>query len=334
MLWFLLALTGAFCQAVYGLAVKVFQQNIPPFMLAGFSFLAGSAILFCISSVFGIPVLGPGLAGAITVTVIINLIATILFYHALSVTDLSLSIPMLAFTPVFLILTSLAILGEIPSPAGAAGIILVATGAWLLSIEYREGRPVSLTGPLGILRSERGVQAMLLVAFLYSISVNYDKEVVGNSDPVFGSAIVFLLLGLAFLVLSRIFRVREKTVSRDPGSPLPEDLSGPDLSLYLAALPEAGEPLSPRGLPVRDLTRDLPGLIIYLAIGVLLTAEVIAINTAYTMAIVPYVITVKRLSIFFSVLFGGLLFAEPQFRGRVLGAMVMIAGTAVIGLWG
>jgi hypothetical protein len=62
--------------------------------------------------------------------------------------------------------------------------------------------------------------------------------------------------------------------------------------------------------------------------------EVIAINTAYTMAIVPYVITVKRLAIFFSVLAGGLLLAERQLGGRITGAAVMIAGVAVIALWG
>jgi len=61
---------------------------------------------------------------------------------------------------------------------------------------------------------------------------------------------------------------------------------------------------------------------------------VIAINTAYTMAIVPYVITVKRLAIFFSVLAGGLLLAERQLGGRITGAAVMIAVVAVIALGG
>jgi drug/metabolite transporter (DMT)-like permease len=329
MLWFPLALAGALCQAFYGLAVKVLQQRIPPFLLAGLSFLAGSAILFGISFLAGVPDLGPGLPGAIAITVIINILATVLFYRALAVTDLSLCIPMLAFTPVFLILTSFFILGEIPSPVGAAGILLVAAGAWLLTLEYRGGRPASLAGPLRILRSDRGVQAMLVVAFLYSISVNYDKQVVENSDPVFGSAIVFLFLGLAFLILHGTFRGNAS--SRSPASSRSEGPSGPDISPFLQAPPGPAPSRRPK---VHTRLPALPSLLVYAAIGSLLAVEVIAINTAYTLAIVPYVITVKRLSIFFSVVFGGLLLAESQFRGRMLGAAVMIAGTVLIGLWG
>jgi uncharacterized membrane protein len=66
----------------------------------------------------------------------------------------------------------------------------------------------------------------------------------------------------------------------------------------------------------------------------ILAVEGISINTAYTMAIVPYVISIKRLSLFFSVLFGWLLLHEKQIRVRMLGAVVMIIGAFVIGLWG
>jgi drug/metabolite transporter (DMT)-like permease len=349
MLWFPLALTGAFCQALYGLAVKLLQRRVPVFRLAGSSFLAGSAILLTISVLSGIPPVGPGLFSAIAVTVIINILATILFYRALAVTDLSLCIPMLAFTPVFLILTSFIILGEVPSPAGTAGILLVTMGAWLLTMESHDVRPSSLTGPLRTLRSDRGVQAMLFVAFLYSISVNYDKKVVENSNPVFGSAIVYLLLGLAFLALSAIFREDRKTPPAGRDSLIPEAPAGPDISLSLPATAGPVDPvekvthtpmsflLTPGASPQHKKgarQSPLPALLTYSSVGIILVVEVISINTAYTLAIVPYVITVKRLSIFFSVIFGGLLLAERRFRGRMLGVVVMIAGTVVIGLWG
>lgn len=301
MIWFAWALAGALSQAGYGLAVKVLLRTVRPFPLAGFSFLTGSLVLFTISFTTGIPAAGHGLLPAVAMTVGINIIATILFYRALRTTDLSLTVPMLAFTPVFLILTSFLILGEIPSPAGAAGILLVAAGAYLLNLEYRDGGACSLTGPFLRLRHDRGILAMLIVSFLYSISVNYDKRVVLESDPVFGSAIVLLLLGTAFLVLAA--------------------LQG-RLGMPASLLP--GDRLVPRhaGLPV------------FLAIGLVLALEVITINTAYMMAIVPYVITVKRLAIFFSVLAGGLLLGERHLGGRIAGAAVMIAGAAVIALWG
>jgi drug/metabolite transporter (DMT)-like permease len=307
MLWFPIALLGAISQAAYSLSVKVLLRRIPPFSLAGYSFLAGSLILFSLILLTGFPPLGPGLLPAVAATVAINVVATILFYRALSTTDLSLCIPILAFTPVFLILTSFIILGEIPSLAGAAGIFLVAAGAFLLTQKSGHGQSASLLTPFRTLRHEKGVRLMLLVAFLYSLSVNYDKEVVINSSPIFGSALIFFLLAAIFLLIAVSTGTRGSVAAKDPVEPDP-----------VASHPPF--PSSP--------------LIIYGAVGMLLAVEGISINTAYTMAIVPYVITIKRMSIFFSVLFGWLLLHEQHIRGRMFGALVMISGAVVIALWG
>ena len=148
---------------------------------------------------------------------------------------------------------------------------------------------------------------MLIVAFLYSVSVNYDKEVVMNSSPLFGSAITLFLLAIVFLLIARLTRTNNTIAAIDP--------------------------------PQHDAVRSDPQFtrspfFTYGAVGMMLVVEGISINTAYTMAIVPYVITVKRLSLFFSVLFGGFVLHEQQIRGRMFGAVVMILGAVVIGLWG
>jgi len=148
---------------------------------------------------------------------------------------------------------------------------------------------------------------MLVVAFLYSFSVNYDKEVVRNSSPVFASAVTLFFLAFAFLLIAMLTMTK-----RTPGALDPE---GPDAVV-------SGPPFlhSP--------------FFLYVTVGMILVVEGISINTAYTMAIVPYVITVKRLSLFFSVLFGGFLLHEQQIRGRISGALIMILGAVIIGLWG
>jgi drug/metabolite transporter (DMT)-like permease len=307
MFWFPLALLGAISQATYSFSVKVLLRWIPPFFLAGYSFLAASLVLFSLILFSGIPPLGPGLVPAVAATVAINTVATLLFYRALSTTDLSLCVPMLAFTPVFLILTSFIILGEIPSPAGVVGIFLVATGAFLLTQKSGHGQSASLLTPFLTLRHDQGVRSMLIVAFLYSLSVNYDKEVVINSSPIFGSALIFFLLAIIFLLIAVSTGTTYSFAVKDPLEPDPVPSHSPF-------------PYS------RFFT--------YGAVGMILATEGISINTAYTMAIVPYVITIKRLSIFFSVLFGGLLLHEQYIRGRMFGAVVMITGAVVIGLWG
>lgn len=304
MFWFPLALLGALSQATYSFSVKVLLRWIPPFLLAGYSFLAASLVLFSLILASGIPPLGPGLVPAVAATVIINTVATILFYRALSTTDLSLCVPMLAFTPVFLILTSFVILGEIPSPAGAFGIVLVAAGAFLLTRKSGHGQSASLLTPFLTLRHDRGVRSMLIVAFLYSLSVNYDKEVVLNSSPLFGSALILFLLAIIFLLIAVSAGTTWSFTAQEP-DPVPSHPPFPYSRFFTVG-----------------------------AVGMMLALEGISINTAYTMAIVPYVITIKRLSIFFSVLFGGLLLHEQYIRGRMFGAVVMIAGAVVIGLWG
>ncbi|MFY9801460.1 MAG: DMT family transporter, partial [Methanoregula sp.] len=178
MFWFLLALLGAISQAVYSLSVKVILKKIPPFILAGYSFLAASLIFIPIILFSGIPPIGPGFFSALVATVTINIVATILFYRALSTTDLSLCVPILAFTPVFLILTSFIMLGEIPTPAGAAGIFCVTAGAFLLTFRSNGCESACPRSPFLSFLSDPGVRSMLVVAFLYSVSVNYDKEVV------------------------------------------------------------------------------------------------------------------------------------------------------------
>ncbi len=306
MFWFSLALLGAISQAVYSLSIKVLLRKTPPFFLAGYTFLAGSLIILPVILVTGVPPLGPGLMPALAVTVTINSIATILYYRALSTTDLSLCVPILAFTPVFLILTSFIILGEIPSPAGAAGIFLVTAGAFLLTSRSGHGRSVCLRAPFPTFLHDSGIRYMLLVAFLYSISVNYDKEVVMNSSPLFSCGIFLFVLAVVFLFLALLTRTKDTSVI-DPGAPDPV-----------------------RSRP--QFTRS--PFFIYGVTGMMLAVEGISINYAYTIAIVPYVITVKRLSLFFSVLFGGLLLHEQQIRGRMSGVLVMITGALVIGLWG
>ncbi|MCU0633028.1 MAG: DMT family transporter [Methanolinea sp.] len=295
MIWPLLALSGAVAQAAYSTGVKVLLPRVSPHLLAGISFLVASGILLSLSFLAGFPVLSEGFLPAVAVTVAINILATILFYRALAVSDLSLCLPMLAFTPVFLLLTSFLILAEVPSAAGILGICLVAAGSFLLAAREIPRSTSILLAPLTTLSRDAGVRMMLAVAFLYSVSVNYDKVVVETSDPVFGSAVVLGLLGAVFLALTGLSWGRAPLL---------------------------------RGEVPRSRLLLLP------AIGLILVVEAVSINLAYTLSIVPYVISIKRLSIFFAVLFGAFFLKEGDIRPRAAGSLVMVAGTVLIALWG
>jgi drug/metabolite transporter (DMT)-like permease len=283
MLWAILALLGAILDAGYYGLVKWFLASLDDEVIAAGAFLSTSALLLLVSLARGIPEISPALLPSAISTGTLNIIAAALVFFALRRTDLSLAVPIITFTLVFLAGTSYLVLGEIPTAAGIAGILLILCGALIPHLSP------GLPGPSPSTAGGRwkGVAVMLGVAFLYSLSLPYDKAVVLASDAVFGSALVTLYIGAAFGVVA----------------------------LARGSLR--------RAVPAQALSSAL-------LLGLVLSGETIAINLAYTLQIVPYVIAVKRLSILFSVLIGGLLFREEGLRFRIPGALVMIGGVILI----
>lgn len=298
MIWFPLALAGAMAQAMYSAGAKILLRQVPVAQVAGGSFLVAAVSLAVISLLRGFPSVEPGFSEAVLVTVMINTVATVLFYRALSNSDLSLCLPILSFTPVFLLITSFLILGEIPSIAGLAGIFLVAAGSYLLAADGKSCRARGWKGPFRFLLSDMGVRFMLIVAFLYSISVNYDKVVVERSDPVFASAVVLGFLACIFILWTTI------------------------------------QILSGKSYPPVAMGKTKGTSLLMLALGLVLTLEAVTVNTAYTLSLVPYVIAIKRLSVLFGVIIGGYLFRESCIRQRATGTIVMVTGTVLIAVWG
>jgi drug/metabolite transporter (DMT)-like permease len=283
MLWAIFAFGGAVLDAGYYALAKRFLASIADEVLAAGAFLATSALLFLVSLARGAPAISPALIQPVLITGTINIIAAALVFLALRKTDLSLAVPLITFTLVFLAGTSFLVLGEVPTVAGMAGILLILLGAFCIQASPGGARPLS---PAGTARW-KGAGIMLLVAFLYSLSLPFDKAVVLASDAVSGSAVVNLFIGGAFGAIA---------IAR-----------GSWRQALLSRALSAG-----------------------LLLGLVLAGETIAINLAYMEQIVPYVIAVKRLSILFSVLVGGILFREGGLRWRIPGALVMLGGVALI----
>jgi len=68
--------------------------------------------------------------------------------------------------------------------------------------------------------------------------------------------------------------------------------------------------------------------------GALLYGHIIFHFSAIALAPAAYMISIKRLSSVFSVIFGGLVFKEEHIAARLVGAALMTAGAAVIAIWG
>jgi drug/metabolite transporter (DMT)-like permease len=132
----------------------------------------------------------------------LEIAAMLLYMRAIRDHPLSLTLPYLAFTPVFVILTGELLLGERVSPSGALGILLVVAGAWVLNLDRANRRDWRSWGaPLAGIIREPGSRLMLAVAFLYSLTSVMGKGAMRHMDPEHFGAFYFVLLGAAALVL-------------------------------------------------------------------------------------------------------------------------------------
>lgn len=103
---------------------------------------------------------------------------------ALKISPLSLITPLSAFTPLFLLITSPLMLGEVPNSAGIAGVVIVVVGMYFLSIkDVKQG----YLAPFKAITKEKGAILALIVAFLYSIGSNLVKIGIQHSNPFFFS---------------------------------------------------------------------------------------------------------------------------------------------------
>jgi len=199
MIWVIFALLGAFFDATYHMLVKKYVNNVDKTLLASGSMYVGFIALILISLIKGIPTIGTQFWLAVVMVSLLNIAIVMLAYRALQLTDLSLTLPMKAFSLVFVIFTSLIILGEKPSDYGIIGILLIFAGTYVLNISTINK---SFFEPIKAIFTNKGVMLMLVSAFIMSISLNYDKMLVTNSDPFFGLAIETLILGTCFLFYS------------------------------------------------------------------------------------------------------------------------------------
>lgn len=308
MLWFVLSFIGAIADAGYYISVKKFLQFIDPFILATGSFFFAGIFLFIISLFQGFPTIGHDFLGAIFISSFLGILAVLLSYSALQSTDISLSVPMISFTPFFLIVTAIILLHEIPSLMGVVGIVTIVIGSYMLNLPSAHK---SLIEPFRSVFTNRGVLLMLVVAFLYAVSVNFDKIIMLNSDATFGSSIVYLIMGTVFACILSLKRFWKKKSLKSSNS------------LFEFKQKDRTE-------VTKKVLQNIWQCIL---IAVFLSLAAVSINIAYNMQIVPYVIAIKRTSIIIIVLYGGYIFRECELMRRFIGAVFMVVGAVLIVLF-
>jgi len=213
-LWFFLSLATAFLMATNGAYMKRFYSDVSPWEMGIIPFFYATPLCAITFLFVEVPVIGPGFFPALSWVLPLTMIAIILHFRAIHMSPLSLTLPFLSFTPVFVILTGDLLLGETLSPMGIIGIMLVVTGGYVLNLDSAKN---GFLGPIKAIFKEPGSAIMLFVAALYALCSVGGKVLIINSSPMFAAMFLFTLYGpLLTIILVGTGKASLKTIIRKP----------------------------------------------------------------------------------------------------------------------
>jgi drug/metabolite transporter (DMT)-like permease len=130
-------------------------------------------------------------------------LAQLLLMKALQVSPMSLCIPFMAFTPVFLIGTGYVVLGELPSAVKLLGVFLIVIGSLVM---HRKLFATGWTAPFQAIVKEKGSRYVLTVALILAITNPIEKQLILMSDPLtpaFGYGLGLVLFFAVLVILRR-----------------------------------------------------------------------------------------------------------------------------------
>jgi drug/metabolite transporter (DMT)-like permease len=197
--WFSLSLASALFLATSDALAKRAVQGENEYLVAWFRLLFTLPVLVIALLLIPFPKLDRNFYLSFFIALPVELLTIILYIKALKLSPLSLSVPFLALTPVFLVSVSYLVLGEKVSFLGLLGILLIAAGSYILNIDMRRKGCLE---PLRLISRERGVMLMIGVALLYSVTSSLGKVAIMHSSPLFFGASYFIMLNIAFVPIA------------------------------------------------------------------------------------------------------------------------------------
>ena len=219
---------------------------------------------------------------SVAVLVPLEIIALILYVKALNLSPLSLTVPFMALSPVFILFIAYFTLNEEPTPLGIAGVLLITLGAYLLNAGASR---YGILGPFKAIWKEKGSILMIIVSLIYGVTSTLGKVAVEHSSPVFFGFFYPLILA-SVLTVFVAWKGRLKEVISRPSTFIP--------------------------------------------IGFFTSIMMVSHFIAISLVDVAYMISVKRMSLLFSVIYGKLIFKEEKIKERLFACAIMILGVVLI----
>jgi drug/metabolite transporter (DMT)-like permease len=200
--WFGLTLFSAFCLATADALTKRYLSDYRAGQMTLVRFGVTGLLLLPLLLLQPWPAPPPSFWGWVVLLLPLEILAMWLYMKAIRDCPLSLTLPYLAFTPVFNVVTAYLLLGETVTLPRFAGITLVVCGAWILNLDARhDGWGPPFLAPFRAVVRERGSRLMLGVAALYSLTSVMGKGALRYVTPGFFGPFYFVLLGAVATLL-------------------------------------------------------------------------------------------------------------------------------------
>ena len=199
MIWLAFAILTAFFESLKEVLSKHSLNKLDTYVVGWASMTFTALFLLPVLLIIHIPPIGPQFGLALVAGGSLNVVAFTLYIKAIKASDLSLTVPMVTLTPLFLLVTSPLILHESASFADMIGIGLIAIGSYVLNLKARSQ---GYFAPVRALFREPGTRLMFLVAFIWSFTSTFDKVGVQNSSPIFWAFALFAFLAVGMLPIA------------------------------------------------------------------------------------------------------------------------------------
>lgn len=285
MLGFLLAFGTAISEALKDITSKYNLHHIDEYTAAFSMHLVQSILLVPLIFYFGMEYMSPRFLWALLASSILQLTVILLYFKAIKRSELSVTVPLVTLTPLFMLLTSPIMIGQFPSLLGIGGIILIVAGTYISNIEQGNR---NFFAPFASLVKNQGPRYMLLVAFIWSITANIDKIGVEETSPIYWAFAKDFVI-LIYLIPILIWKSKKPLLQ----------IKNRKWPLFL--------------------------------VGVFRSASVLTQMFAIQFILVAYVISIKRASSVFIILFAFLYMNERKnFRNRLIGIIIILLGLFII----
>jgi len=287
MIWYILSITSGLFFAAADTVSKKESQFSSPLTIAWVR--EAFALPFLLPTLFftKIPSLDLTFWIAIILCVAMDLLSTYMYMYAIKVAPLSLTVPYLGLTPIFLLFLPRIILGETLSVNGIIGVILVSLGTYILQLDRAR---YGFLEPFKAIFKNKGSLLMFLVAIIYSITGTLGKLAIQHSNAIIMSTFYFTLLAIFFTPIA-IMEAKKKNI--------------------------------------KILKRSKS----YIMIGIFMAIMAITHFIAISKIQVAYMISLKRFSLLFAILFGWIFFNEKNIKERLIGGIIILTGGLLITLF-